>query len=96
MADDVVEDLAVLLGGVLVQRGRVVLPQLDELVGARLDEVEEVAVALLGLTARCVVVRPQRRFDVGDQAGVLGREEVELTLDEIDEAPGHVPMLPAL
>jgi hypothetical protein len=43
-----------------------------------------------------MVVSSQRCLDVRDQAGLLDREEVELPLDEIDEAPGHVPMLPAL
>ena len=96
MADDVVENIAVLLGGFVVQRRRVVLAQFDQLIGARLDEVEEVAVPLLRLAAGCMVVSTQRRLDVRDQARLLGREEIELPLDEIDEAPGHVPMLPAL
>jgi hypothetical protein len=43
-----------------------------------------------------MVISPQRRLDVRDQARLLGCEEIELPLDEIDETPGHVPMLPAL
>jgi hypothetical protein len=39
VADDVVEDIPVLLGSFVVQRRRVVLAQVDQLVGARLDEV---------------------------------------------------------
>jgi hypothetical protein len=95
VADDVVEDLPVLLRGFVVQRRRVVLAQLDQLVGSRLDEVEEVPVSLLGLASGSMVVSPQRRLHVGDQARLFGREEIELPLDEIDEAPGHLPMLPA-
>jgi hypothetical protein len=96
VADDVVEDLPVLLRGFVVQRRRVVLAQVDQLVGARFDEVEEIAVALLSLAAWCMVVGTERRLDVRDQARLLGREEIELPVDEIDESPGHVPMLPAL
>src|SRR5919197_3381467 len=88
-ANEVVENAAVLLGGLLVEGRRVVVPQLRQLVGPSLDEVEEIAVPLLGLVARRLVVGPQGRLDVADQAGVLGGEEIELTLDEIDEAPAH-------
>jgi len=95
-ADDVVEEIPVLLGSFVVERRRVVIAQIDQLVGARFDEVQEVAVTLFSLAPWCMVISSQRRLDVCDQAGLLGREEIELPLDEIDETPGHVPMLPAL
>jgi hypothetical protein len=94
-ANEVVEDVPVLLGRVGIEGERVVLAQLDELVGSRLHEIEEVAVPLLRLVPRSAVVRAEGSFNVAQKACVLRREEIELALHDIDEAPTHLPMLPA-
>ena len=51
LPDYTVEDVVVLLVRVLVEGGREVVAQLDELVGARLDQIEVVAVTLLRFVA---------------------------------------------
>jgi endonuclease/exonuclease/phosphatase family metal-dependent hydrolase len=79
----------VLLVGALVERGREVVAELDELVRPGLDEVEVVPIALFGLVARGAVVSGEGGLGVLDQPLVLGGEESQLALDEIDETAAH-------
>ena len=92
-AHEPVEELAVLLGAVRRQRFRVGVAHVGQLSGACFDQVEEVPVALFRLLAGSAVVGLQRGLGVIDEARVLALEHVELALDHIDEAPGHLPRL---
>jgi hypothetical protein len=56
-----------------------------ELLRSRLDEIDVLPVALLGLVAAGSVVGPLRLLAVGDQIGVLPLEEVELAPDYVLE-----------
>jgi hypothetical protein len=85
-AHESVEDLPVLLDGIRVERRRVALSELDELIPSRVHEVEIIAVARLRLVAFGFVVGAQRGFGVPYQPRALPFEEGNLTLDEIDEA----------
>jgi endonuclease/exonuclease/phosphatase family metal-dependent hydrolase len=80
-----VEDLAVLLRRIVVERSRVRVAKRDELLAARVHEIDEVAVALLRLIALGVGVGPERGLAIPDEAGVLALEEVELALDDVGE-----------
>ena len=93
LAREVVEDGLVLERGVRVECRREGLSELDQLVGPGLDEVEEVAVALLCFVPRCPVVGAERGLDVGEEARVLLLEKGELALHELNEAVRHSPML---
>jgi hypothetical protein len=90
-AGEPVERRLVLLGRLTVQRLSVAVPVLEEGVGGRVHEIDVIAVALLGLVARSGVVGGERRLAVQDEPCVLGLEELELALDELDEAPAHAP-----
>ena len=65
--------------------------------GAGLDGVDVVAVALLGLVARCSVVRALELVALFGHVGVLAFEEVELPRDHVAEAaaPEHLLTLAA-
>ena len=65
-------------------RGEVVTKG-GELLGARFDEVEVLAVPFLGLVAARRVVGPLGGFAVGDQLRVLDLEELELPPDDVLE-----------
>src|SRR5919197_405801 len=86
LQDGTVEARFVFLGGVGLDRGRVPVAEVGEQLGARLDEVHVVTVPLLGLVAVGPVVRALGGLAVGDQAGVLPLEEVELARDDVGEA----------
>ena len=73
------------LGGLGRHRRREVVAERRELLRARLDEIEVVPVALLGLVAAGRVVGALRLLAVGDQVGVLPLEEVELAPDHVLE-----------
>ena len=74
------------VGGLLVERGREVVAQPGEDFGAGLDEVDVVAVTLLGLVARSSVVRALGRDAVVDQAALVPFEQIKLPLDHVREA----------
>src|SRR5215218_9604989 len=81
-----VERVLVLGRGLLVERGREVVAQPREDFGTGLDEVDVVAVALLGLVARSAVVRALGRDAVVDQAALVAFEQIELPFDNVREA----------
>src|SRR5215218_1049563 len=90
-ADEPVEELPVLLGAVRRQRFCVGVAHACQLLGACFDQVEEVTVALFRLLTGGAVVGLQRGLGVMDEACVLALEHLELALDQIDEAPAHLP-----
>ena len=63
-----------------------VVAQVREQLGAGLDEVEVLAVALLGLVAVGCVVGALGLLAVGDQRGLLVLEQLELALNQVREA----------
>src|SRR5205085_7290950 len=85
-SDGSVEGRLVLGGRVLVERLGVVVAQVGEQLGAGLDEVDVLAVALLRLVARGAVVCAFRLLAVVDELGVVLEEDVELPRDELCEA----------
>src|SRR5207249_8945661 len=85
--DGPVEGLLVLRRSLLAEGCRIRITDRREELCAGLDEVEIVAVALLGLLARRRRVRPLRGGTVGDEPGLLALEQCELTRDHIAEAP---------
>ena len=74
------------LGSVLVHGRGEAVAELCEPVRAGFDEIQIVAVALLGLVAVGGVVRALRGVAVGDQLRALLLEEVELPPDQVLEA----------
>ncbi len=76
----------VFLGRVLVERRRVRPAQVGEGLGARLDEVDVVAVALLRLVALGPVVGALGLVALPDQVGLVALEQVELTRDDVRES----------
>ena len=90
-----VERLPILLRGLFVEGLGVGLAELDEEVAAGVREVDEIAVALLGLLPRGGVVGAERGLGVVDETAVLGCEEVELPLYEVGEPAAHRPRLVA-
>ena len=81
-----VESLAVVIGRILLQRRGVRIAQRGERVSAGLADEEVVAVELLGLVALGGVVARLGLAGLPQQRGLVLREEVELTLDEVGEA----------
>ena len=84
-ADLVVEPQHVLLGRVLLERRRVRVADLDQRVGAFLDELQVLRVPLFGLFASRSVVRALGRGAGVDQIAEVCPEERQLALDEIGE-----------
>src|SRR5688500_6327054 len=88
--DGAIEGRFVLVGGGVVEGSRVVVAKLGQRFRRRLDEVEVLAVALLGLVAPGAIVGVFRRLGLSDQPGLLALEQVELPLDDVLEAArGH-------
>jgi endonuclease/exonuclease/phosphatase family metal-dependent hydrolase len=75
-----------------------VVAQVGQELGAGLDEIDVVAVALLGFVARRGVVRLLGLLAFADQARLLAHEEIELARDQVGEgaAPEHAPRLAPL
>jgi hypothetical protein len=80
-----VEDVDVLVGGVVSERLHIAVAKRDELAAAGVDEIDEIAVALLRLVAVGFGVGAEGRLAVADEARVLALEEVELALDDVGE-----------
>jgi endonuclease/exonuclease/phosphatase family metal-dependent hydrolase len=75
-----------------------VVAQVGEQLGAGLDEIDVVAVALLGFVPRRRVVRAFCLLALADQVCLLAHEEIELARDHVGEAsaPKHEPRLAPL
>jgi hypothetical protein len=84
--DGAVEGLRVALALGLVERPLVAVADVGERLGAVLDEIDVLAVALLGLVAVGLVVAAFRLVAGDDQVGVLAPEQLELALDHVGEA----------
>src|SRR4029453_18222716 len=98
LEDCAVELFLVELARVVVERPFEVVADVGQDLGAGLDGVDVVAVALLGLVARCGVVRALELFALFDHGGVLALEEFELPRDHLAEAaaPEHLLTLARL
>jgi hypothetical protein len=81
----VVEPPHVLLRGLGVERGGVRVADLDERLGALLDQLEVLGVALLGFLAPGAVVGTLGGGARLDQVSVVLSEERQLALDQIRE-----------
>src|SRR3954452_19280179 len=81
-----VERLLVLLASVLVERPLERVADVGEGLGALLDEVDVLAVALLGLVSLGVVVPLLGLLAVAHEVRVILLEQVELARDHVDEA----------
>ena len=79
LPDRLVERVLVLLGRVLVERGRVGPAQLGQRLRPRLDEVLVVPVELLGLVSPGPVVAALGLDALPDEIGLVALEQVELT-----------------
>jgi hypothetical protein len=86
LPDRPVERRLVGLGRMLVERPLEGVAEVGERLGALLDEVDVLAVALLGLVAPRLLVAALRLLAGLDQAGVVVREELQLTRDQVAEA----------
>jgi hypothetical protein len=84
---------AVLQSGGFAQPRAEMVAKVGEDLGAGLDEVLVVAVALLRLVAGGTVVGALRLLAILDQSSVVAREKVELRRDDVGEAPSpdHEP-----
>jgi hypothetical protein len=78
---------AVLVGGLVVERGRVRLSKVEETVADRVEHELQVAVALLRAVSVCLVPRRLRIAGLAQKRGLVGGKQVELPLDEIAEPP---------
>jgi hypothetical protein len=87
-SDEVVEDESVFLGRLLVERLREGISHVDECLTARVHEVDELAVALLGLVPTGAVIGLERLLDLGEQLGLVLAEERQLALGQLPEAAG--------
>src|SRR2546423_5217049 len=70
----------------LVERAGEVVPQIREDVDGGVDDVDVVAVQLLGFVAARLVVRAEMLADVLDGIAMLALEELELRVDHGREA----------
>jgi hypothetical protein len=85
-SDEVVEDEPVFRGRLLVERLREGVTHVDEYLAAGVHEVDELAVAVLGLVAAGTVVRPESLLHLGEQLSLVLAEERELALRDLLEA----------
>jgi endonuclease/exonuclease/phosphatase family metal-dependent hydrolase len=95
LLDEPVEDLLVLAGGLAVESCGVAVAVLEQRLPSLIDEVEVVAVEFLGLVPRRRVVGVEGLAALVEEASVLRCVELELPLDEVDEASPHPPRLVA-
>src|SRR6059058_5149133 len=85
LQDGAIELVLVGLRGVLVERPLEVVADVGQELGAGLDHVDVVAVALLRLVARRCVVGPLGFLTLVEQIGVLADEKIELPRDDLGE-----------
>ena len=86
-SDEIVENEPVFLGRFLVKGLRESVSHVDEYFAAGVHEVDELAVALLGLVAACgTVVGPESLFHLGEQLSLVLAEERQLALGDLLEA----------
>ena len=82
-----VNSAAILRGRSVVQRVRVGLADVEQPVRDRIDDELVVAVGFLRLLGGRGVPGRLGLDGLGQELGVVGREEIELPLDELVEAP---------
>jgi hypothetical protein len=85
-SDEVVEDEPVFLGRLVVEGLRESVTHVDEYFAAGVHEVDELAVALLGLVAAGTVVGAESLLHLGEQLGLILAEERQLALGDLLEA----------
>jgi hypothetical protein len=85
-SDEVVEDEPVFLGRLVVEGLRESVTHVDEYFAAGVHEVDELAVALLGLVAAGTVVGAESLLHLGEQLGLILAEERQLALSDLLEA----------
>jgi hypothetical protein len=85
-SDEVVEDEHVFLGRLLVEGVGERVTHVDEYFAAGVHEVDELAVALLGLVAAGTVVGPESLLHLGEQLSLVLQEERQLALGDLLEA----------
>jgi hypothetical protein len=85
-SDEVVEDEPVFLGRLVVEGLREGVTHVDEYFAAGVHEVDELAVALLGLVAAGTVVGAESLLHLGEQLSLILAEERQLALGDLLEA----------
>jgi hypothetical protein len=85
-SDEVVEDEPVFLRRLVVEGLREGVTHVDEYFAAGVHEVDEFAVALLGLVAAGTVVGAESRLHLGEQLSLILAEERQLALGDLLEA----------
>jgi hypothetical protein len=85
-SDEVVEDEPVFLGRLVVEGLREGVTHVDEYFAAGVHEVDELAVALLGLVAAGTVVGAESLLHLGEQHSLILAEERQLALGDLLEA----------
>jgi hypothetical protein len=85
-SDEIVEDEPVFLGRLLVKGLREGVTHIDEYFAAGVHEVDELAVALLGLVAVGTLVGPESLFHLGEQLSLVLAEERQRALGDLLEA----------
>src|SRR5919199_5637341 len=95
--DSAVERCLVLLVVTVCERPGVMIAQIGQRLGSLLDEIDVLAVPLLGFVSFGAVIGSFRSVAVADQPRVIPLEEVELSGDHVGEpaAPKHAPRLAA-
>src|SRR5918996_657831 len=91
LADEPVERLLVLFGGVRAERPRVPVPGLEERIARRVNEIEVVAVAFLRLVARSAVVGVERGLAVADELHGAGERAPRQPASRGGTAPARRP-----
>jgi hypothetical protein len=84
--DSAIERVAVFVRDLALERRRIVVAEIGEHLGARLDDVHVVAEELLGALPIGAVVRGLGIVRLCDQVGVVLLEQVELPADDVGKA----------
>ena len=85
-SDEIVEDEPVFVGRLVVEGLREGITHVHEYFAAGVHEVDELAVALLGLVAAGTVVGSESLLHLGEQLGLVLAEERQLALGDLLEA----------
>jgi hypothetical protein len=85
-SDEVVEDEPIFLGRLLVEGLREGVTHIDEYFAAGVHEVDELAVAFLGLVAAGTVVGAESTLHLGEQLSLVLAKDRQLALGDLLEA----------